>query len=161
MAVSTDTIGGSSGSPVVKAAGEIVGANFDSTVLTQRNAYGYDRNVNRTVIVTTGAVTAALRHAYGMDHLLRRGRRRRPGVRAGGAVGAAAIELAVLARPGLAFIAAVASLGGRVGRARRQRLLIGVVAALLARLVVPVFAAFVVARLRVGAILGESRAGQG
>ena len=35
----------------------IVGANFDSTVLTQRNAYGYDRNVNRSVIVTTGAVT--------------------------------------------------------------------------------------------------------
>ena len=49
------TIGGSSGSPVVNAAGEIVGANFDSTVLTQRNAYGYDINVNRSVIVTTGA----------------------------------------------------------------------------------------------------------
>ena len=54
MAVSSDTIGGSSGSPVVNAAGEILGANFDSTVLTQRNAYGYDRNVNRSVIVTTG-----------------------------------------------------------------------------------------------------------
>jgi V8-like Glu-specific endopeptidase len=48
MTVSSDTIGGSSGSPVVTAAGEIVGANFDSTVLTQRNAYGYDRNVNRS-----------------------------------------------------------------------------------------------------------------
>lgn len=70
MAVSSDTIGGSSGSPVVTEAGEIVGANFDSTVLTQRNAYGYDRNVNRSVIVTTGAVTAALRDVYGMDHLL-------------------------------------------------------------------------------------------
>lgn len=70
MAVSSDTIGGSSGSPVVNAAGEIVGANFDSTVLTQRNAYGYDRNVNRSVIVTTGAVTVALRDVYGMDHLV-------------------------------------------------------------------------------------------
>lgn len=70
MAVSSDTIGGSSGSPVVNAAGEIVGANFDSTVLTQRNAYGYDVNVNRSVIVTTGAVTTALRDVYGMDRLV-------------------------------------------------------------------------------------------
>jgi len=71
MTVSSDTIGGSSGSPVVNAAGEIVGANFDSTVLTQRNAYGYDRNVNRSVIVTTVAVTTALRDVYGMSGLLR------------------------------------------------------------------------------------------
>ena len=70
MVVSSDTIGGSSGSPVVTPEGEIVGANFDSTVLTQRNAYGYDRNVNRSVIVTTGAVTAALRDVYGMTGLL-------------------------------------------------------------------------------------------
>lgn len=70
MAVSTDTIGGSSGSPAVNARGEIIGANFDSTVLTQRNAYGYDRAVNRSVIVTTQAVTTALRDVYGMDHLL-------------------------------------------------------------------------------------------
>jgi len=71
MAVSSDTIGGSSGSPVVNAAGEIVGANFDSTVLTQRNAYGYDIRVNRSVIVTTGAVTTALRDVYGMERLVR------------------------------------------------------------------------------------------
>ena len=70
MAASSDTIGGSSGSPVVNAAGEILGANFDSTVLTQRNAYGYDRNVNRSVIVTTGAVTTALRDVYGMERLV-------------------------------------------------------------------------------------------
>lgn len=70
MAVSSDTIGGSSGSPVVTEAGEIVGANFDSTVLTQRNAYGYDRDVNRSVIVTTAAVTAALRDVYGMERLV-------------------------------------------------------------------------------------------
>ncbi|WP_312733895.1 S46 family peptidase [Brevundimonas sp.] len=70
MAVSTDTIGGSSGSPAVNARGEIIGANFDSTVLTQRNAYGYDRNTNRSVIVTTQAVTVALRDVYAMDHLL-------------------------------------------------------------------------------------------
>jgi len=70
VAASTDTIGGSSGSPAVNAAGEIIGANFDSTVLTQRNAYGYDPEVNRSVLVTAAAVTAALRHAYGMEWLL-------------------------------------------------------------------------------------------
>jgi len=70
MAVSTDTIGGSSGSPAINARGEIIGANFDSTVLTQRNAYGYDRAVNRSVIVTTQAVTVALRDVYGLDHLV-------------------------------------------------------------------------------------------
>ncbi|MFC7537891.1 S46 family peptidase [Sphingomonas sp. GCM10030256] len=71
VAASTDTIGGSSGSPAVNAKGEIIGANFDSTVLTQRNAYGYDPELNRSVLVTTSAVTAALRHAYGQSHLLR------------------------------------------------------------------------------------------
>jgi hypothetical protein len=71
VAASTDTIGGSSGSPAVNAKGEIIGANFDSTVLTQRNAYGYDPQLNRSVLVTTTAVTAALRHAYGQEHLLR------------------------------------------------------------------------------------------
>ena len=70
MAVSSDTIGGSSGSPAVNAKGEIIGANFNSTMLSQRNAYGYDVKVNRSVIVTTAAVTAALRDVYGMDHLV-------------------------------------------------------------------------------------------
>jgi len=71
VAASTDTIGGSSGSPAINGKGEIIGANFDSTVLTQRNAYGYDPELNRSVLVTTSAVTAALRHAYGQSHLLR------------------------------------------------------------------------------------------
>ena len=70
MAVSSDTIGGSSGSPAINARGQIIGANFDSTVLTQRNAYGYDRAVNRSVIVTTQAVTVALRDVYGMEGLV-------------------------------------------------------------------------------------------
>jgi hypothetical protein len=70
MTVSSDTIGGSSGSPAINAAGEIIGANFDSTVLTQRNAYGYDRDVNRSIIVTTMAVTTVLREVYAMKGLV-------------------------------------------------------------------------------------------
>ncbi len=70
MTVSSDTIGGSSGSPVINANGEMIGANFDSTVLTQRNAYGYDRDVNRSIIVTSAAVTTVLRDVYDMQRLL-------------------------------------------------------------------------------------------
>jgi hypothetical protein len=70
MTVSSDTIGGSSGSPVINADGEMIGANFDSTVLTQRNAYGYDRDVNRSIIVTSTAVTTVLRDVYGMQRLV-------------------------------------------------------------------------------------------
>ncbi|MBW3558450.1 MAG: S46 family peptidase [Proteobacteria bacterium] len=70
MTLSTDTIGGSSGSPALNAAGEVIGANFDSTFLSQRNAFGYDPAVNRSVIVTAEAVTEALRDIYGQDRLV-------------------------------------------------------------------------------------------
>ncbi len=70
MTASTDTIGGSSGSPAINPDGEMIGANFDSTVLGQRSAYGYDRAVNRSIIVTNAAVAAVLRDAYGMTGLL-------------------------------------------------------------------------------------------
>jgi len=52
-------------------AGELKCPGMVAEVLTQRNAYGYDPEVNRSVLVTAAATTAALRHAYGMDHLLR------------------------------------------------------------------------------------------
>jgi hypothetical protein len=70
MTVSSDTIGGSSGSPAINADGEMIGANFDSTMLTQRNAYGYDRDVNRSIIVTSAAVTTVLRDVYDMQRLV-------------------------------------------------------------------------------------------
>jgi hypothetical protein len=71
MTASTDTSGGSSGSPAVNAKGELIGANFDSTFLTQRNAFGYDARVNRSVVVSTAAITEALAKAYGQDRLVR------------------------------------------------------------------------------------------
>jgi hypothetical protein len=71
MTVSTDTIGGSSGSPAVNARGELIGANFDSTFLTQRNAFGYDPRVNRSVVVSAAAITEALTKAYGQERLVK------------------------------------------------------------------------------------------
>ncbi|MEI9851380.1 MAG: S46 family peptidase [Sphingomonas sp.] len=70
IAASTDTGAGWSGSPVIDGAGRIVGVNFDTTMLAQRNAFGYDPAVSRSVIVSVTAITAALRHAYGQQHLL-------------------------------------------------------------------------------------------
>jgi hypothetical protein len=49
----------------------VIGANFDSTFLTQRNAFGYDPAVNRSVIVTAEAITEALRDIYRQDRLVR------------------------------------------------------------------------------------------
>ncbi|NEX91440.1 S46 family peptidase [Caulobacter sp. 17J65-9] len=71
MTVSTDTIGGSSGSPAVNAKGELIGANFDSTFLTQRNAFGYDPRVNRSVVVSAAAITEALDKVYGQQRLVK------------------------------------------------------------------------------------------
>jgi hypothetical protein len=47
----------------------VIGANFDSTFLGQRNAFGYDPAVNRSVSVTAQAITAALRQVYDMGRL--------------------------------------------------------------------------------------------
>jgi V8-like Glu-specific endopeptidase len=71
MTTSTDTIGGSSGSPAVNAKGEVIGANFDSTFLGQRNAFGYDPRVNRSVVVSTAAITDTLDKAYGQQRLVK------------------------------------------------------------------------------------------
>jgi hypothetical protein len=70
MTLSTDTIGGSSGSPAVNARGELIGANFDSTLLTQRNAFGYDARVNRSVVVSAAAIMEALEKVYGRQRLV-------------------------------------------------------------------------------------------
>src|SRR5690606_7881882 len=68
MAVSSDPAGGPSGPAAVNGKGEIIGATFDSPVLTHRNAHGYDRHGNRSVIVTTQVVPTALRAGCGVDH---------------------------------------------------------------------------------------------
>ena len=65
-----DIIGGNSGSPVVNAAGEVIGAAFDGNIHSLGGNYGYDGELNRTVVVSTAAVTEALRNVYGRTALL-------------------------------------------------------------------------------------------
>ena len=48
-----DIIGGNSGSPVLNAKGEVLGAAFDGNIESLGGDYWYDGSVNRTVVVTT------------------------------------------------------------------------------------------------------------
>jgi hypothetical protein len=66
-----DIIGGNSGSPVVNAKGEVLGAAFDGNIHSLGGAFGYDGTMNRTVVVSTAATTEALRKVYGLDALAR------------------------------------------------------------------------------------------
>lgn len=66
-----DIIGGNSGSPVINAKGEVIGAAFDGNIHSLGGAYGYDGTLNRTVVVSTAAVTEALQTVYGRDALVK------------------------------------------------------------------------------------------
>lgn len=65
-----DIIGGNSGSPLINARGEVVGAAFDGNIHSLGGAYGYDGRLNRTVSVTTAAITEALTKVYGRTALV-------------------------------------------------------------------------------------------
>lgn len=65
-----DIIGGNSGSPVINAAGEVIGTAFDGNIHSLGGSFGYDGELNRTVSVSTAAITEALRHIYPSPRLL-------------------------------------------------------------------------------------------
>ena len=59
-----DIIGGNSGSPVIDREGTVIGAAFDGNIHSLGGNYGYDPVLNRTVVVSTAAVSEALRSIY-------------------------------------------------------------------------------------------------
>ncbi len=66
-----DIIGGNSGSPVINAKAEILGAAFDGNIHSLGGDYGYDGAINRTVVVATSAATEALEKVYGQTALVK------------------------------------------------------------------------------------------
>jgi hypothetical protein len=67
----TDIIGGNSGSPVINSKGEAVGLIFDGNIQSLGGAFGFDPSVNRSVAVTTNALTEALGKIYGADRIVK------------------------------------------------------------------------------------------
>ena len=65
-----DVVGGNSGSPAIDAKGEVIGAIFDGNIESLGGSFGFDDKVNRTVIVSTAAITEALQKVYGNDALV-------------------------------------------------------------------------------------------
>jgi hypothetical protein len=66
-----DIIGGNSGSPLIDAKGQVIGAVFDGNIHSLGGDYGYDGTINRAVSVSTAAITEALSKVYGADALAR------------------------------------------------------------------------------------------
>jgi hypothetical protein len=66
-----DIIGGNSGSPVVAASGEIIGTAFDGNAASIAGDFAYDGAANRTVALSTAAITEALDKVYGRADLVR------------------------------------------------------------------------------------------
>jgi hypothetical protein len=65
-----DIVGGNSGSPAIDANGAVVGAMFDGNIQSLGGTFGFDDRVNRSVAVSTAAITEALRHVYHADVLV-------------------------------------------------------------------------------------------
>ena len=66
-----DIVGGNSGSPVINAKGEVIGAIFDGNILSLGGTFGFNNRVNRAVAVSTAAVTEALKKIYGQTALVK------------------------------------------------------------------------------------------
>lgn len=77
MVSTLESIGGSSGSPVVNQRGELVGLIFDSNLEALGGSYGYSEETARSIAVHTDAIVAALDKVYGAPALaqeMRQGR---------------------------------------------------------------------------------------
>jgi hypothetical protein len=70
ISTTNDIIGGNSGSPLINAKGEVIGAIFDGNIHSLGGDYGYDPALNRSVAVSAAAVTEALEKVYGEKALV-------------------------------------------------------------------------------------------
>ncbi|HEY2481363.1 MAG TPA: S46 family peptidase [Caulobacteraceae bacterium] len=70
FATTNDITGGNSGSPVVDAGGRLLGTAFDGNAASIAGDFVYDGAQNRTVALSTAAITEALDKVYGRKALL-------------------------------------------------------------------------------------------
>ena len=70
VSTTNDITGGNSGSPMINAKGELIGAMFDGNIHSIGGDFAYDANLNRAVAVTTAAETEALEKVYGEKALV-------------------------------------------------------------------------------------------
>jgi V8-like Glu-specific endopeptidase len=65
-----DIVGGNSGSPMLNAAGEIVGLAFDGNIHSISGSYWFDERTNRSIGVHPAYIRAALEKVYDANALL-------------------------------------------------------------------------------------------
>jgi hypothetical protein len=70
ISTTNDIIGGNSGSPLINGRGEVIGAVFDGNIHSIGGDYGYDPALNRSVAVSSAAVSEALRKVYGAGRIV-------------------------------------------------------------------------------------------
>lgn len=70
LVTTNDIVGGNSGSPLVNAAGELVGLVFDGNIQSLSGTFAYEGAINRAVSVDVRAMREALAKVYRMDALL-------------------------------------------------------------------------------------------
>jgi nicotinamide mononucleotide adenylyltransferase len=70
ISTSNDIVGGNSGSPLIDAAGKLVGLMFDGNIHSVAGDYWYDRAKNRAVAVHPAIIREALDKVYGAKSLL-------------------------------------------------------------------------------------------
>ncbi len=71
VSTTNDIVGGNSGSPLLDAQGNIIGAVFDGNLHSNGGSYGYDPRLNRTVAVSAAMVQEAMLKVYNQPGLVK------------------------------------------------------------------------------------------
>jgi V8-like Glu-specific endopeptidase len=71
ISTNNDIVGGNSGSPLIDAAGKLVGLMFDGNIHSIAGRYWFNPAINRAVGVHPAIIREALEKVYGAKELLR------------------------------------------------------------------------------------------